>query len=124
MDSKKKENGGYLFTNSNKSTDKQPDWRGKLNIGGKEYLISGWNRSQDGSNMISLSATDPATLPPKGQGQQGGQGGYAGAKSQGGSTPFSKERQAEPPKPSSRAPEPTPSDYPDLDELEDLFGED
>lgn len=61
----KRENGGYLFRNADKRTDKQPDFRGKMNIGGKEWLVSGWTRTKDGEEMISLSLTDPATLPQR-----------------------------------------------------------
>lgn len=64
----KKDNGGYLFRNKNKASDKQPDYRGKINVNGKEMLISGWIRMQEGEEMISLSLTDPSTLPPKAAG--------------------------------------------------------
>ena len=57
-------NKGYLFPNK-KSNDSQPDFRGKLTIDGKEWLVSGWKRSKDGEEMISLSVTDPASLPPR-----------------------------------------------------------
>jgi hypothetical protein len=61
------QNKGYLFPNANKQ-GQQPDFRGKLNIDGKEWLVSGWNKGDEG--MISLSLTDPASLPPR----QGGGG--------------------------------------------------
>lgn len=61
----KRENSGYLFPNKDKRTDKQPDFRGKMNMGGKEWLVSGWKRSKDGEEMISISLTDPATLPQR-----------------------------------------------------------
>lgn len=61
----KRENGGYLFKNADKRTDKQPDFRGKMNVAGKEWLVSGWTRTKDGEEMISISLTDPATLPQR-----------------------------------------------------------
>lgn len=62
-------NQGYLFPNK-KAHDRQPDFRGRVNVNGTEYLLSGWVRPKDGEEMISLSVTDPATLPPRG-GQAG-----------------------------------------------------
>ena len=111
---KKKDNGGYLFANGTKTSDKSPDWRGKVNVGGKEYLISGWKRTQDGSEMISLSLTDPATLPPK-QGNAQGAAGGTSAKTNAPSTKYT---------PPVQKPAASTNDYLDLDELEDLFKDD
>ena len=70
--------GGYLFPN-NKTNDSQPDFRGKISVGGKEFLASGWVR-KDRDNMIAVSLTDPADLPPSGQGAaRSSQGGAARA---------------------------------------------
>lgn len=68
-ESSNRQNQGYLFPNK-KAHDRQPDYRGRVNVEGKEFLVSGWIRPKDGENMISLSLTDPATLPPR-QGQGG-----------------------------------------------------
>lgn len=73
------QNKGYLFPNERKQ-GQQPDFRGKLNLEGKEWLVSGWNKGGEG--MISLSLTDPASLPARsggaGQGQAQGQGPRSG----------------------------------------------
>ncbi|MDI6976640.1 hypothetical protein [Serratia sp. Se-RSBMAAmG] len=61
-------NTGYLFPNEKKN-DRQPDFRGKATIEGKEFLISAWKRDKDGAEILSLSITDPSTLPPVGQTQ-------------------------------------------------------
>lgn len=61
-------NTGYLFPNEKKN-DRQPDFRGKATIEGKEFLISAWKRDKDGTSILSLSITDPSTLPPVGQTQ-------------------------------------------------------
>lgn len=58
----KNKNSGYLFVNK-KKTGKQPDYRGKITIEGKEYWLSGWESEKDGEKMWSLSATDPSTVP-------------------------------------------------------------
>lgn len=63
-----RQNQGYLFPNK-KAHDRQPDFRGRVNVSGKEFLLSGWIRPKDGEEMISISVTDPSTLPPRaGQG--------------------------------------------------------
>lgn len=111
---RKKENGGYLYKNAKKS-EKQPDWRGKINIGGKEWLISGWTRSQNGEEMISLALTDPATLPQRPQGS-GAPATAAG--------PFAKNQGAKAPTPSAAPAAFNPSGAgagsPSQDDLEDL----
>lgn len=71
--SRGRQNQGYLYPNE-KSNDRQPDYRGKLNVDGKEWLVSGWIRDKDGEKMISISLTDPASLPARGGQRQGGQG--------------------------------------------------
>lgn len=58
-------NQGYLFPNK-KTNDRQPDFRGRLNVNGTDFLLSGWVKQKDGEEMISVSVTDPATLPPRG----------------------------------------------------------
>lgn len=58
-------NKGYLFPNEAKRTDAQPDYRGKITMDGKEFLLSGWKKDKDGREMITISATDPATLPSR-----------------------------------------------------------
>lgn len=77
-------NQGYLFPN-NKTNDRQPDYRGKLSVEGKEFLVSGWLREKDGEKMISLSLTDPATLPTSQKGGGGSRGDGGGSSSSGAS---------------------------------------
>lgn len=116
----KKDNGGYLFRNAKKSSDKQPDYRGKVNVNGKEMLISGWLRQQDGEEMISISLTDPATLPQK----PGPGGAPTGAGSPSGAPAGGFARQAAPSAPRAmETPKPSPKDegYSDLEDLDGLF---
>lgn len=76
-------NKGILFTEREKRSDKSPDYTGKLNVGGTEYELAGWNRQgRDGGTFLSLSikpagdwkkkkdeqatlGTGPAWTPPK-----------------------------------------------------------
>lgn len=117
----KRENGGYLFRNADKRTDKQPDFRGKMNISGKEWLISGWTRTKDGAEMISISLTDPSTLPARDPGaapKTSAAGPFA--KNQGSTTPSAAPKSFQPPSAKS-APAPAASNYDDLEDLDNLF---
>ena len=48
-------NSGALFKNDGKQ-GKQPDFRGPLNVGGKDFEVSAWiKKSQAGKSFMSLS---------------------------------------------------------------------
>lgn len=79
-ESSNRQNQGYLFPNK-KAHDRQPDFRGRVNVNGEEFLLSGWIRPKDGEEMISISVTDPSTLPPRPG--QGGKEGRSAPASQG-----------------------------------------
>lgn len=53
-------NSGALFENDRKSHDRQPDMRGKINIGGVDHWLSGWWKSprSGGPKFLSLSLGD------------------------------------------------------------------
>lgn len=55
-----KEGQGTLFVNE-KQNDRQPDYKGTINIGGTLYEIAGWNRKSQrtGTEYISLQASLP-----------------------------------------------------------------
>ena len=49
-------NSGTLFKNDDKQTDKHPDYRGQINVGGTEYWLSAWVKvSKKGAKFMSLS---------------------------------------------------------------------
>ena len=51
-------NTGALFANADRKTDKHPNARGTLNVGGTEYWISAWTKvSKKGEKYQSLSVT-------------------------------------------------------------------
>ena len=53
-------NSGVLFREREKKSDKAPDFKGKLNVEGKEYEIAGWTRtSKAGNNFLSLKVSEP-----------------------------------------------------------------
>jgi hypothetical protein len=55
-----KQNKGAIFKNENKSNDKHPDYRGKINWGGIEIEVSMWvNKSKEGKSYFSVSLQEP-----------------------------------------------------------------
>lgn len=59
-------NSGALFRNDRKETDKHPDYRGELNVGGVEYWVSAWLKtSGKGTKFMSLAVTPKDDKPAK-----------------------------------------------------------
>ncbi len=59
-------NKGVLWKNSYKEKgDKQPDVRGKINVEGKEYEISGWHNpaKENKTAYYSLKLSEPYVKP-------------------------------------------------------------
>ena len=51
-----KENSGSLFNNNRKETDRHPDRTGTALIGGVEYYVSGWVKTdKNGNPWLSLA---------------------------------------------------------------------
>ena len=49
-------NRGAIFKNDRKTTDSHPDYKGTLNVEGKEYWVSSWiNKSKAGQSYMSVS---------------------------------------------------------------------
>lgn len=61
----KNPNRGYLYPNEKKS-ERSPDLRGKGHYAGTDVLVSGWWQEEKGEQVVSMSFTDVASLPPKG----------------------------------------------------------
>ena len=62
---------GVMFPNDQQGNPNRPAWRGSINIGGKEWEISGWEKvSQRGNRFISLEAREPWQGQQQGQSQQ------------------------------------------------------
>ena len=50
------ENRGAIWKNDRKETETQPDFKGSLNVGGKDYWVSAWKRKPDANpNAPALS---------------------------------------------------------------------
>lgn len=53
-------NRGALFKNNDKESDKHPDYKGSINVDGKELQIAAWlKESQKGVKYMSLSVSEP-----------------------------------------------------------------
>lgn len=53
-------NSGVLFVETDKKSEKHPDYRGTLNVDGKEYELAGWKReSKNGRTFLSLKISEP-----------------------------------------------------------------
>jgi uncharacterized protein (DUF736 family) len=56
-------NTGALFTNEKKA-DNQPDYKGKINVNGKDLEIAAWIKtSKAGSKFMSLKVSEPYVKP-------------------------------------------------------------
>lgn len=59
-----KVNSGAIFKNDKKTADNQPDYRGKINVDGKEWEISLWLReSNKGLKYFSAAIKEPWVAP-------------------------------------------------------------
>jgi hypothetical protein len=71
-------NSGVLFRNHDKQTDRHPDYRGSLNVEGKEYWFSGWIKESTGRGKLPagtkfLSVAITAKDDPPSRPQEAGQ---------------------------------------------------
>jgi uncharacterized protein (DUF736 family) len=58
-------NRGTLYRNENKKEENHPDYSGSLNVGGKEFWLSGWvKESKNGKKFFSLSIKPKAKENP------------------------------------------------------------
>ena len=53
-------NTGAIFKNDNKKTDNHPDYKGKVNVNGKEMEVALWMKtSAKGVKFFSVSFSEP-----------------------------------------------------------------
>ena len=58
-------NTGAIFKND-KKTEKQPDYRGTINVEGKDYEIALWIKtSQKGTQFLSAAIQEPREAQPE-----------------------------------------------------------
>jgi hypothetical protein len=59
-------NGGVLFRNNKRESEKAPDYRGDIDVAGVEYKIAGWIKTAaNGSKFMSLALTRADTPKPE-----------------------------------------------------------
>lgn len=59
-----KENQGAIFKNTKKQNEKHPDYRGTVNVEGKEFEIALWlKESQKGTKYFSVALSEPYQKP-------------------------------------------------------------
>ena len=59
-----KVNSGSIFKNDRKTTENQPDYRGKINVDGKEWEISLWvKEGQKAGKYFSAAIKEPWVKP-------------------------------------------------------------
>ena len=49
---------GVLFREGEKRSEKSPDYRGRLRVGGREYRLSGWVHEKNGRKYLSLAVSE------------------------------------------------------------------
>jgi uncharacterized protein (DUF736 family) len=54
-----REGGGALFKNDKKESDKHPDYKGTIMLGGKVYQIAGWKKEGTKGTFLSLKGEEP-----------------------------------------------------------------
>jgi len=54
-----KTNTGAIFKNDKKTNEKQPDYRGKVNVNGKEMEVALWVKQGKAGSFFSASFSEP-----------------------------------------------------------------
>ena len=62
-------NTGAIFKNTNKKADNHPDYKGKVNVNGKEMEVALWIKQGKAGSFFSAAFSEPyvapATMEPK-----------------------------------------------------------
>jgi len=56
-------NRGVLFKNNRKERDNQPDYTGKIDVGGTEYELAAWIKEGKAGKFMSLSVKSKDDRP-------------------------------------------------------------
>jgi hypothetical protein len=63
---------GALFKNDRKEQDSHPDLSGQINVGGKDYWLSGWTKRNDDGSFKVLSLSVKPKEPKRQDANRGG----------------------------------------------------
>ena len=58
-----KTNTGAIFKNTNKKADNHPDYKGKVNVNGKEMEVALWLKEGKAGKYFSASFSEPYVAP-------------------------------------------------------------
>ena len=58
-----KTNTGAIFKNTNKKADNHPDYKGKVNVNGKEMEVALWVKQGKAGSYFSASFGEPYVAP-------------------------------------------------------------
>jgi hypothetical protein len=56
-------NTGAIFKNTNKKADNHPDYKGKVNVNGKEMEVALWVKQGKAGSFFSASFSEPYVAP-------------------------------------------------------------
>ena len=56
-------NSGAIFKNDKKTTANQPDYRGKVNVNGKEMEVALWVKQGKNGSFFSAAFSEPYVAP-------------------------------------------------------------
>ena len=56
-------NTGAIFKNTNKKADNHPDYKGKVNVNGKEMEVALWVKQGKAGSFMSASFSEPYVAP-------------------------------------------------------------
>ena len=68
-------NRGQIWRNDKKETDTQPDFKGSINVEGKEYWLAAWKRKADANPKAPALSFSIQPKEDDGVGHRDGQGG-------------------------------------------------
>ena len=58
-----KTNTGAIFKNTNKKAENHPDYKGKVNVNGKEMEVALWVKQGKNGSFFSASFSEPYVAP-------------------------------------------------------------
>ena len=53
----KKDNSGVLFKNDKKESEKHPDYKGNITVGGQDYWLSAWIKEGKSGKFMGLAVS-------------------------------------------------------------------